>query len=151
MTDAHAPAERVLSEAQRSYLEAWLRETGDNLGLRDWTITATAYIAHDNGMASSFIRNRSDTTEIAVARDFAAQSPDAQRATLVHELLHPHFHRITQLAVELIENELGKRTEAVIDTALTFQEELAIERLAKAIAPFYPPVNLPPGDPAESH
>lgn len=143
MTDAHEPGERVLSEPQRLYVEGWLRAAGDLLGLRDWRITATAFVAQNGAHASTFIRDRSDAIEVAVSREFPSRRPDEQRETLIHELLHPHFHRVTQLASELIEHELGKRTEAVIDAAVAFQEELAIERLAKAIAPFYPAVELP--------
>lgn len=145
VSDHHEPGERVLTEPQRAYLEGWLRDVGDRLGLRDWTITASAYVAKDDAMASTFIRNSSDEMEVAVARDFPTRPPASQRATLIHELLHPHFHRLTQLSRNLVENELGRRTEAVIDAAIEFHEELTIERLAKAIAGFYPAVELPLG------
>ncbi len=147
MTDAHGPGERVLSESQRAYIEAWLRSAADRLALRDWRIRVSAYIAHDQALASSFIRDRADESEIAVGRDFAQRSPDDQRVSLVHELLHPHFHRVSRLAFELIEDELGRRTEAVIQVAVRSAEELTIERLARALAPSFAPVELPAGDP----
>lgn len=150
MSDAHEPGERVITEEQREYLETWCRNVADGLGLRDWRVRVSAYISRDGSYASSFIRDRSDSTEIAVDRDFVSRPPDEQRATLVHELLHPHLHRLTQLAAELIEHELGKRTEAVIETAIAFHEELVIERLANAIAHNFPPVQMPPASPADT-
>lgn len=149
MPDKHAPGERVLTEPQRAYVEQWLRTTADLMGLRDWMVRASAYIAHDDAIASSFVRDRADETEVGVGRDFATNSSDEQRATLVHELLHPHFYRVTRLAFELIESELGKRTEAVIEAAVRSVEELTIERLARAIAPLFPTVELPAGKPPE--
>jgi hypothetical protein len=90
-----------------------------------------------------WVRDESDELAVAVGRDFLTAGPEEQRATLAHELLHPHFYRVTRLADRLIETELGKRTEAIISTAVRQAEELTIERLAHAIAVWLPKVKMP--------
>jgi hypothetical protein len=134
---------RLLTEEQRAYLGTWLREAGDLLALKDWRIECSPFDCEKSAYASTFIRDATDEATIAVGRDFLSHNGEEQRATLTHELLHPHFYRITHLAETLITAELGKRTEAVIDAAVEQLEELTIDRLAHAIAGWLPPVKMP--------
>lgn len=133
----------VLSESQRVYVEAWLREAGDMLALKDWRIAASAFVSEKSADASSFIRDNTDETVVSVGRDFLEADADEQRAILTHELLHPHFYRVTRMAERLIESELGKRTEAIVEAAVEITEEQAIDRLANAIARWLPKFLLP--------
>jgi hypothetical protein len=134
---------RVLTDEQRDYLAGWVREVADMLALRDWRIFVSPFDAEKDSHATSWIANRYDEQWIAVGRRFFDESPDERRETLMHELLHPHFYRVTRLGFDLVERELGTRTEAVIETAVEVAEELAIDRLARAIAGFFPAVELP--------
>lgn len=138
--DGRAP---VLDEAQRAYVEGWLRASGDLLGLRDWRIEASCYVSQKSSDASSFIRDNTDEIVVSVGPDFVGSDADEQRATLAHELLHAHFYRVTRMAERLFANELGQRTEAVIETAVEIVEEQTIDRLAHAIAGWLPKFALP--------
>lgn len=134
----------ILDERQHDYLSRWLRDAADRLGLRDWRVFASPFAAKDAGYATSFVLDNSDEQWIAVGVPFLGEFDDAERrATLVHELLHPFFHRVTRMAERLYENELGKRTEAVVDTAVEVIEEQHIDRLAHAIAGWLPAVEWP--------
>lgn len=122
---------------------AWLRRQADSLGLRDWRIRVSPFDAVKGSDASSFVKDEGDETVIAVGREFLRDDPVEQRATLVHELLHCHFQPLTRLAETLVEAELGKRTEAVIDAAVANLEERTIERLAHPLAMFLEPFEMP--------
>lgn len=135
---------RVLDEEQHAYLCAWMRRAADLLGLRDWRINVSPFGARPNANASTWIADESDEAWTAVARSFVTDGDaDERRSVLAHELLHPHFHRVTRMAERLFENELGRRTEAVLETAVEIVEEQTIERLAHAIAGWLPSLELP--------
>lgn len=132
----------VLDDAERSAIQRWVDENARRLGLPGWRIVVSAHGSEKNAYASSFIADSSDHAFIALAADWHDATPDELRHSLTHELLHPHFQRVTRLAEKLIENELGQRTEAVIEQAVQEVEEQTIDRLAFAIAALLPLVEV---------
>lgn len=133
----------VLEDAERAAIQEWVDLAAGLLALRDWRIVVSPHEAEVAAIASSFIRDNSDDAVIALAADWRDATPVELRHSLVHELLHPHFQRVTRLAEKLIEAELGKRAEAIIDQAVMEVEEQTIDRLAFAVAQFLPFVGLP--------
>lgn len=128
----------AVTDDQAATLHGWLRAAADQLALRDWRIRVSTHEAQHDSIASSFIADHSDDTVIAVQRGFFELPERARRHALTHELLHPHFQRITRMAEKLLESELGNRTEAVITAAVSEVEELTIDRLAWAISEWLP-------------
>lgn len=133
----------VLDDAERSAIQRWVDENARRLGLSGWRIVVSAHAADKDDIASSFIRDVSDDAVVALGVDWRDATSDELRHALTHELLHPHFQRVTRLAEKLIEDELGNRAEALIDAAIQEVEELTIDRLAYAIAAFLPLVEIP--------
>ena len=128
----------LLTEAEQAGLQAWVDAVQPRLALSHWRITISRHQAKDDAYASSFIRNHADISVIALSRECRSWTAEELRQNLTHELLHPHFQRVTAMAAHLIETELGKRTEAVIEAAVREVEEQSIDRLATAIARFLP-------------
>jgi hypothetical protein len=141
--DPFADNSIVLSEDEQAAIQAWVDDAKKQLALSDWSIVVSRHASEKEALASSFIRDHADESIIALASEFREWTADEIRHALTHELLHPHFQRVTLLAQKLIETELGKRTEAVIEAACREVEELSIDRLAGAVARFLPPVKLP--------
>jgi hypothetical protein len=134
---------RLLDDRQLAYYEDWLRRSADRLGLREFIVRGSPYPC-DSGVAQTFIEDESDRIFVALSRDTVeSDTPDEQREALAHELLHPYFHRVSRAAERLIKNELGYRTEALFEEALEIFEELSLDRLARAVAPFLDPFELP--------
>jgi len=136
--DKNAPDS--ITAAQRDVLVAWLRDAGDRLALRDWRIRVSTCEAERDAIASSYIQDNGDEIWVAVERGFFERPERHRRHSLVHELLHPHFYRVTRLADKLIERELGTRTEAVIMASIGQVEEQSIDRLAWAVSEWLPEV-----------
>lgn len=134
-----------LSEAGQAALQAWVDAARARLALSDWEITVVREQSEGTALASSFVRHEADVSHIALSAEIAEWSPDELRQTLTHELLHCHFERVTALANRLVEHELGRRTEAVITSAVSLIEEQTIDRLATAIARFLPLPEMPAG------
>lgn len=138
MTAPFADSPVVLTDDECRALQVWVDETRPRLALSDWSITVSRHQTTSDAIASSFVRDHADISVIALGSECHSWSADEMRQNLTHELLHPHFQRVTALAGHLIEHELGKRTEAVIEAAVREVEEQTIDRLATAIARFLP-------------
>ena len=130
----------AITAPQRDVLVAWLRDAGDRLALRDWRIRVSTHEAERHAIASSYIQDQGDETWVSVERGFFGRPERLRRHSLTHELLHPHFYRVTRMAEKLLEHELGNRTEAVIEAAVREVEEQSIDRLAWAVSEFLPQV-----------
>lgn len=134
--------ERLLTDEQRARVGGWLRASADLLGLRDWRIHASPFPAQSDCLAATHLRHDAEVAWVAVGRDFLAADPDDQRITLTHELLHCHVQPIIRMATELVASELGRRTEAVIETAIDRVQERSIDRLAAGMAFLLPAFSL---------
>lgn len=140
---------RLLEEADRAHLQAWVRSQADAIGLRDWRVTVSPYPAHDGHFATSHLRVDAEDSTIAVSADFLTMSDQDQRRLLAHELLHCHVQPIVGMAMALVDGELGTRAEALISTAVGRVEERSIDRLATALAELLPPIGLGPAKGSE--
>lgn len=128
----------LLTELEQADLQAWVDTAKLQLALSDWSITVSRHETGKDTYASTYIQDHGDVAIIALSPECRAMTAEELRATLVHELLHPHFQRVTRLAERLIQGELGTRAEAIIDEAVQITEEQAIDRLAYAIARWLP-------------
>ena len=139
----------VLDDAERSAIQEWVDRAARRLALPGWRLIVSPHQSLDDSHASTFIRDSSDEAHIALDADWRDLTPAELRHALTHELLHPHFQRVTRMFEKLVEAELGRRTEAVIEQAVQEVEEQTIDRLAFAIAEFLPLVEVPgPAEPA---
>jgi hypothetical protein len=86
-----------------------------------------------------FVRHRK-VAVIRVAKDWEEQTPDEQRSTVIHELLHLHFEAPWRMMGD-ITRQLGKQAEELADSMIRHEMEVAIDQIAAAIAPHFP---LPP-------
>jgi hypothetical protein len=132
---------RVLDDKQTKALQRWLDKAAPLVGLAGWDIRASPFAPEPKSYASSYIRDQADIVFVAVCGELPTWPEPEQRAVLGHELMHPHFQRVTRLAEKLVENELGKRTEAVIETAVSELTEQTVDRLGRAVSRFLPPMD----------
>lgn len=139
--DDHAPG--ALTEEQAREVTRWLYQAAALVGLREWRWLVSTHEAESGAYASSYVLDQGDESVVAVAMDFAKRPEEEQRHSLTHELLHPHFYRITRLVDKLVERELGQRTELILMTAVREVEEQTIDRMAWSIAKLLPPLRLP--------
>lgn len=133
----------ALSNEERDAVQAWVDRAKPMLGLPHWSIKVTRHKSDKGALATSFVRDHADESFIALPDSLVDVDPSELRQTLTHELLHCHLQPLTRLVEDLIEHELGKRTEAVIETSISHVEERTIERMAAAIACFLPFVEVP--------
>lgn len=128
---------------------AYVRELADQMNLRDWQIDVsldpdeepeeaftgderTACVACATGRRCAFMWVDPSYRAKATPEDF--------RATVVHELLHIHFHLLREVTARLAFYH-PRRTALILMSTWDNQMEYPVDALAEAFAPLFP---LPP-------
>jgi hypothetical protein len=108
----------------------YARSVADSMRLRDWDLKIKEDPPSANCLASIWAATFSNDASICLSESFLDQSPEEQRLTLVHELIHLYFSRMNDTCVRELD-EASRR-------AFGQDFENGIKELAKSIAPFYP-------------
>jgi hypothetical protein len=115
----------------------YLRHLADLLGLRDWHITLSrAHSAHDVFAAVRVDRQKDEAT-VHLNDTWHGFTPEQQRQTLVHELLHCHTGRLHRVMTRLAD-VVDDPSMAYVKRAHDEEEEIVVQRLARIIAPYLP-------------
>jgi len=130
----------------RKYLQGYIREIADRLGLKDWRCglsTAELSAADEDGFhvtAEAVVPAGYKHGHIRVCPCFAEHTPAEQRNVIVHELLHFHFSP----ARECVRNDLCVSrllTQTQYDlffAAFNRDLEYGIDSVTNAIDQFFP-------------
>jgi hypothetical protein len=115
---------------QMERLGAYLSDLAARLRLSDWTIHLSEEPAESDCWAQiEPVRGRKRAT-VRVCWEFFDQSPEIQRHTLCHELIHCH-HAVVDDMTEPLLDEAGRVT-------YRMAREYAVDAMADVIAPHMP-------------
>jgi hypothetical protein len=131
-----------LNTEQCAALQRWIDEAKPIVRLGHWYIVAKDN-PPENGdgqvdtdaFAGSYIRDNSDHASVHLGDSFWEESPEEQRETLTHELLHCHLYRLHAF--------IGDRLNKADRATASSMEEIAIEQLSRIIAPLLPLPEIP--------
>ena len=132
-----------MKKRDRKALIAYVRETADNIGLRDWEIRLSGEPATEGKAASVQAAFGRKFARILVGKNFRNESPEDQRDTIVHELIHLHLEPAADMVYRDLEKILGRPADAVFTNGFDRQLEYAIDGLAGAISPSLPVIDWP--------
>lgn len=132
-----------MTPEQWAYLETYVRDLADRMGLRDWAMVMKRDPPDEesSGAQIEVIYGRK-LAWIRVCKDFAEQHPQSQRQYLTHELVHCHIDR-TDSVMRSLESVLGLAAFKVLESNHHLAVEDATDALAEVIAPHMPPFELP--------
>ena len=126
----------------RRQLANYLRALADQMDLRDWTVRFIHTPCRDDALAECTVIYGRKWVDVEVNRKFLKMSPQDQRATLVHELVHCHFDAVEGVMRDARQAKaLPRRTQALIEQAQHRAIEHGVDAVAEALAPHLP---LPP-------
>jgi hypothetical protein len=108
----------------------WVRTCANTVGLSAWEIEVVREELPKNVIARCRVPRARQFGEVVVDDEFFDLTPEEQRATIVHELLHCHFAQITEVVEESLPVMLGKPAYHVFEVA----HDLALERCLEATA-----------------
>jgi hypothetical protein len=130
--------------APASGTSSYLLTLQDLLELRDWRIVVMDEPADEGLVAYITPVPGQKVAYLELAPDFADGPPEMRRHTLVHELLHCHFHEM-QAIVDRSAPLVGQIAGPILSGEHRNFLEHAVDAVATAIAPHLP---LPTEDPA---
>lgn len=118
-------------QAYVDHLKAFMR-------LQDWTVTVTDHAPENpDHVASIDPFYGRQVAAICLSRGFTTATPEEQRQTIVHELLHLHTNRTKNVFYRIIEG----RTEGWLRLGAEFHNEATeytTDIIADILAPFLP-------------
>lgn len=115
-------------------LPDWIEYVKPYFGLTDWTINLSWTELPPNTFARINTAYGRREATILLGEEFLKSSPESQRETLVHELLHCHFAPLDEYVGDSLPPLLGKPAWTAWETAYDLFEERAIDALAVAVA-----------------
>lgn len=124
-------------------LTAYIRETADAVGLRDWEVRLSDERAAEGKAASVQAVFGRKFARVLIGKDFRGESPEDQRDTIVHELIHLHLEPAADMVYRDLEKVLGRPADAVFTNGFERQLEYGIDGLAAALAPHMPLIDWP--------
>lgn len=133
-----------MTARDRRVLQAYLNDVKERLGLRDWQVELSKLEPDTEGwVASCYTIPGRRVAIVRVRNDFRDHDAVWQRSTIVHELLHA-VHAQTQDLVRIVLGNAMEDEQHTIFCECWFQaHELAIDTLAEALAPSFPPIRWP--------
>jgi hypothetical protein len=133
-----------MNDAQHEATTNYLRRLADLMTLRDWEILLLRELPNnDSSWAEIEVCRTHDTAWVKVSwpEFYLVRTPEQQRETLVHELIHIHLDRPDAIMCDLTamfpENTANQFAKDQHKNAIEF----STHRLTRALAPFLP---LPP-------
>ena len=111
----------------------WVERHKAQLGLAEWRITISREHAPDDCYAETQTHEQSQTATIAVAFKFWSLSPDEQRITLVHEMLHLDAWKASEM-VDRLKDIVGSAAWNIFEPLWEDEWERLIDRHANRIA-----------------
>jgi hypothetical protein len=139
-----------------SALAAYIRRVADELGLRDWELRLLRDPPHATDDSSHILAHVNVLygrrfASIKVCTCFRGESPDDQRMTIVHELIHCHLDQTAQvISGELL--DMGRLCQSeynAIKSAHHRAIENATDAIAVAVAARLPVIEWPKPAPAK--
>lgn len=131
-----------MDRKRRRYWGRYLRDLADRMELRDWTVTTMHRPAEERHAASCTCIYGRKVIEVHFGIGFDKSSPDDQRQTLVHELLHAHMALAQRPLIDARDN-ISKTWVSMLESNVMTGIEYAIDAIADGWAKHLP---LPPVD-----
>lgn len=124
-----------MTDPRRQRFAPYLRRLADLLGLKDWHVRIADEAADacaDASIEWTYGRKRA---RVWLGEHFLDDTPEGQRHTLAHELIHCHFGPAWDIAVEGLADAAASPFRRLA--------EYAVDGLADAIAPLLPLPDAP--------
>lgn len=132
-----------MNRADQKELGRYVRFVADEMGLRDWTFNLYYECDEDDCYAVCRTTYGRKQADIRFCDDFRDMKPDAQRHTVIHELLHCHFAAAQDLPRNELLRQLGQSAYDLFMGAYRQAQEYGIDGVADAIEKHYPLIEWP--------
>lgn len=132
-----------MRKRDRLELERYVRHVANEMELRDWTLQLLTAPCDPDYNAHVHIVYGRKLAQIAVDSDFRSFSPEKQRATIVHELVHCLLEPATNMALNDVQPHLGLVASRIWEDSFRRSIEYSTDAIADALAKHLPLITWP--------
>lgn len=119
-------------------ISEYVRTVVPILRLNAWNIQIGNNCVLDGAIAEASCADGQQTATINFSELFTRISPEEQRNTVVHELLHIHINRLRSSASSIVDSTYRGKTADTINELLIRDEEYLVDALSRVIDPLVP-------------
>lgn len=120
-----------MTDPRRQSFTPYLRRLADTLALKDWTVILKDEAPSDpDALASIVTTYGRKRATIRLGDAFLDETPESQRATLVHELIHCHLDSAWEIAYQALPSD--------VKPVFRRMGEIAVDGLADGVASLFP-------------
>lgn len=131
-------ATRRWNAASRLLVEEYVTQVKDMMGLRDWTILLDKSPSREGTCATIEPMEGQKRAVLALSSSFLRETPDHQRHTIVHELVHCHLAPMMKQVEATSDATLSRAASTVFWVAFMQNLEYTTDGVADAMAPLLP-------------
>jgi hypothetical protein len=132
-----------MKKRDRAELKRYIRWIANEMELRDWTIFLAGESCENENLATCALVFGQKYATIRVCKDFRTLDADQQRKTVVHELLHCHWHAAWEMVDRDLEKALGAQADLLFSAGFNRNAEHALDATAAALAKHLPRIDWP--------
>lgn len=133
----------ALSKRERKALLRYMRWVANEMELRDWELELDPDQCAEDVAGHCQVTGGLRHARISVASNFREHSPEEQRDTIVHELVHIHLDGSWRMVQHDLGDALGKPVYYVFCDSYRRAMELGVDALSKSIAKHLPLIEWP--------
>jgi hypothetical protein len=115
----------------------YTRQIAVSMGLGGWVIEESETPAEEGALATIEPTYGQRHAKLSLCKEWETLTPEEQRDTIVHELLHVHLAHFSQLAHDIVES-LDEGAAKAARASLALAEEYAVDAMSTAWSPFMP-------------
>lgn len=115
-------------------LSEWFERAKNTLGLGEWVVNVEWTDLPEDVYARVHAAYARREATIKLGEEYLKATPESQRETLVHELLHLHFAPLDEYVADSIKTSMGPQAYVLFEAAFDLFEERAIDAIAVAVS-----------------
>lgn len=127
-----------MTKAKRNAVTKYLNVLQAHMELRDWDVAVSEEECENDYDARIYLTYGRKLARIVLSPDFLSGTPEEQRHTLVHELVHCHLEPACNMVQNDLQTPLNKSADMLFWAGFRRQMEYGVDALACALAPHMP-------------
>lgn len=132
-----------MKKRDRRALLEYVRWVANEIELRDWTVELDRDACDDDRAGHAVCIDGQRHVTVAVNANFRGYSPEEQRETIVHELLHAQHAVCWRMVQTDLAEPMGKIAYYVFCDSYRRAMEYTVDALSKALAKHMPLIEWP--------
>lgn len=122
-----------MNKKQRKRLCKYIQFLATEVGLSEWRFVLLAEHADEDTLAQTMVIPHRQIAKMRFCPEWSTLPHMAQKATVLHELMHCHSAQLTHV-INSVETNIGETAFGIFNDCFNAQEELMVDNISTAWA-----------------